>query len=111
MTIQSTLPGAPISFHADLTTSNATAIWTGDQNGALLTALQITNDSVSASSLSVSIFDGTSDKPLFDKEGVAADATLQLELPGAIYIAQDHEVRVRAEHADRLHVWAFLIRR
>lgn len=93
----------------DLTTTNATTIYTGQNKiRGVLNSMTVCNDSGSAATFTLSITDGTTTVKIYDQKSVAAHDTLLLtqhEIP----IPTGWTISITATTANTLHVLAVIV--
>lgn len=96
-----------VQQHTNLTSVDPTSILDPTRHGAYLTALHIVNDNASATTAAVTYNDASTSAPLWNSQTIAANSEVTLMLPAPFHLRDGDEVRIAAEHANRLHVWAF----
>jgi hypothetical protein len=97
----------PMQQHTYLTTTGPTSVFTVTQKGGYLTALHFVNDDGSAATMNIDFYDGSSTFPLYDDQSVNGNHHLSLDLPAPFFVKSGQEIRITANHANRVHVWAF----
>lgn len=97
----------PMQQHTDLTTTDPTSVFTVTQKGGYLTALHFVNNVGSSSTVSIDFYDGSSTFPLYDATSVNGNNHLSLDIPAPFFVKFGQEIRITANHANRIHAWAF----